>query len=260
MNPRAFRFVWLQYLIPVVIIICLLILWQVFCDVFDIPVWLLPSPKRIYINTMTWARFIPFHTWVTFYETFSGFILALAIGLPLAVAIVYSAILRNTIYPILLVFQSVPKVAIAPLFLIWVGYGEMSKILIASVVAFFPIVVNSATGFESVEPELFELTHSLQATKLQVFFKVRFPWALPYIFSGMKVAITLAVIGAIIGEFVSSDRGLGFLILAASGEMNTALIFGVILILSVLGIFSFAAIGLLEKLICPWYVEKGAIK
>jgi len=197
------------------------------------------------------------HTWVTLYETVAGFFLALLIGLPLAILVVYSSILKNTIYPILLVFQSVPKVAIAPLFLIWIGYGEMSKVLIAAIVAFFPIVVNTATGLESVEAEILELTHSLHATKLQVFFKVRFPWALPYIFSGMKVAITLAVIGAVIGEFVGSDKGLGYLILAASGEMNTALIFGVMAILALIGIVTFTAIDLLEKLICPWYMEAG---
>ena len=134
----------------------------------------------------------------------------------------------------------------------------MSKILIAAIVAFFPIVVNTATGLESVEPELLELTHSLHATKLQIFFKVRFPWALPHIFSGMKVAITLAVIGAVIGEFVGSDKGLGYLILAASGEMNTALIFGVMAILAIVGIFTFTAIDLLEKWICPWYIESEA--
>lgn len=239
-------------------ILGLLALWQIFCVIFKIPIWLLPAPSRIYINTMKWASFLPIHTWVTLYETIAGFFLALLIGLPLAIMVVYSSILRNTIYPILLVFQSVPKVAIAPLFLIWIGYGEMSKVLVAAITAFFPIVINTATGMESVEPELLELTRSLHATKLQIFFKVRFPWALPYIFSGMKVAITLAVIGAVIGEFVGSDKGLGYLILAASGEMNTALIFGVMAILAIVGIFTFTAIDLLEKWICPWYIESEA--
>lgn len=256
MEVRGFRIFLYSYIIPALTIIGLLVLWEVFCVVFEIPVWLLPSPSSIYVNTMKWASFLPLHTWVTLYEIIGGFLLALIIGFPLAIMVVYSTILRNTIYPILLVFQSVPKVAIAPLFLIWIGYGEMSKILVAAITAFFPIVVNTATGMESVEPELLELTHSLHATKTQIFFKVRFPWALPYVFSGMKVAITLAVIGAVVGEFVGSDRGLGYLILAATGEMNTALIFGVMALLSVLGILSFTAIDILEKQICPWYIEK----
>jgi NitT/TauT family transport system permease protein len=258
MNRKSLKSIFYNYFIPVFMILGLLALWQIFCTIFKIPVWLLPSPSRVYVNTMKWSSFLPRHTWVTLYETIAGFFLALLIGLPLAIMVVYSSILRNTIYPILLVFQSVPKVAIAPLFLIWIGYGQMSKILIAAIVAFFPIVVNTATGLESVEPELLELTHSLHATKLQIFFKVRFPWALPHIFSGMKVAITLAVIGAVIGEFVGSDKGLGYLILAASGEMNTALIFGVMAILAIVGIFTFTAIDLLEKWICPWYIESEA--
>jgi len=257
METKGLRLVFYNYFVPVFMMIGLLVLWQIFCGIFKIPVWLLPSPARIYTSTMKWANFLPMHTWVTFYETIAGFLLALLIGLPLAILIVYSSILRNTIYPILLVFQSVPKVAIAPLFLIWIGYGAMSKTLIAAIVAFFPIVVNTATGMESVEPELLELTYSLHATKPQIFFKVRFPWALPYIFSGMKVAITLAVIGAVIGEFVGSDKGLGYLILAASGEMNTALIFGVMAILAMLGILTFTAVDFLEKWLCPWYIESG---
>jgi NitT/TauT family transport system permease protein len=249
--------VWRQYVIPCIVLLCLIIIWQVCCDIFKIPVWLLPSPKLIYLNTLKWGKFLPMHTLVTFYETVAGFLLALAIGIPLAVLIVYSSVLRNTIYPVLLVFQSVPKVAIAPLFVIWVGAGEISKVLIGAIVAFFPIVVDSATGLNSVEPELLELSRSLHATKLQIFFRIRFPWALPYIFSGMKVAISLSVIGAVIGEFVGSDRGLGFLILMATGEMNTALVFGVLVLLSALGILSFGAIGLLEKMICPWYMEQA---
>ena len=249
--------VWRQYIIPSLVLLCLIIIWQFFCDIFKIPVWLLPSPKLIYLNTMKWGRFLPMHTLVTLYETIAGFLLALAIGIPLAVLIVYSSVLRNTIYPVLLVLQSVPKVAIAPLLVIWVGAGEMSKILIVAIVAFFPIVVDSATGLNSVEPELLELSHSLHATKLQIFFRIRFPWALPYIFSGMKVAISLSVIGAVIGEFVGSDRGLGFLVLMATGEMNTALVFGVLVVLSALGILAFAAINILEKMICPWYLEQA---
>lgn len=253
--------VWRQYVIPFCVLVCLVIIWQVVCDTFKIPVWLLPSPKMIYVNTMKWGRFLPMHTLVTFYETVCGFLLGLVIGIPLAVLIVYSSVLRNTIYPILLVFQSVPKVAIAPLLVIWFGAGEVSKILIGAIVAFFPIVVDSATGFNSVEPELLELSYSLHASKLQVFFRIRFPWALPYIFSGMKVAISLAVIGAVIGEFVGSDRGLGFLVLMATGEMNTALVFGVLVLLSLLGILCFAAINLLERMICPWYMgqDEGVV-
>jgi NitT/TauT family transport system permease protein len=168
--------------------------------------------------------------------------------------VVYSPFLRRVIYPLLLTLQSVPKVAIAPLLLLWVGYGLQSNIIVAATVAFFPIVINTATGLESVDAELLELTRSLDAGTLRVFWRVRLPWALPYIFSSLKVAITLAVIGAIVAEFIGADKGLGYLILTSSGAMKTSVMFGVLLILSAFGIVSFYAVSWAERLLCPWYI------
>jgi len=243
-----------EYGLPALAIGVLIALWEMVCRGARIPVWLLPAPTAIVRDTWQWADRIPGHLWVTFYEVIGGFAVAVLVGVPIAVAVVYSPLLRRIVYPILLVVQSVPKVALAPLFLIWVGYGPRSNILVAAIVAFFPMVVNTATGLESVEPELLQLTDSLQATPLQVFWKVRLPWALPHIFSGMKVAMSLSVIGAIVGEFVGSDRGLGYLILTASSNMNTAIVFGVMTVLSVLGILVFWAVCVAETLICPWYL------
>jgi NitT/TauT family transport system permease protein len=228
--------------------------WELCCRSARIPVWLLPSPVAIVRETWQWADRIPSHLWVTFYEIIGGFAFSVLVGVPIAVAVVYSPLLRRIVYPILLVVQSVPKVALAPLFLIWVGYGPRSNILVAAIVAFFPMVVNTATGLESVEPELLQLTSALQASPLQVFWKVRLPWALPYIFSGMKVAMSLSVIGAVVGEFVGSDKGLGYLILTASSNMNTAIVFGMMAVLSALGIAVFWAVCLAETLLCPWYL------
>jgi len=243
-----------EYGLPVLAMAGLIVLWEAVCRSARIPVWLLPSPVAIARDTWQWADRIPGHLWVTFYEIIGGFAVAVLVGVPIAVAIVYSPLLRRVVYPILLVVQSVPKVALAPLFLIWVGYGPRSNILVAAIVAFFPMVVNTATGLESVEPELLQLTDSLQASPLQVFWKVRLPWALPYIFSGMKVAMSLSVIGAVVGEFVGSDKGLGYLILTASSNMNTAIVFGVMLVLSALGIVVFWAVCVAEALVCPWYL------
>jgi NitT/TauT family transport system permease protein len=153
-----------------------------------------------------------------------------------------------------LILQSVPKVAIAPLLLLWVGYGLQSNMIVAATVAFFPIVINTATGLESVDAELLELTDSLDAPPLKVFLKVRLPWALPYIASSLKVAITLAVIGAIVAEFIGADKGLGYLILTSSGAMKTPIMFGVLLLLSLLGILLFYAVSWGERLLCPWYM------
>ena len=243
-----------EYALPAGAIAGLVVLLQFACEAARIPVWLLPAPVAIARDTWAWADRIPANFWVTLIEVVGGFAVAVLVGIPIAIAIVYSPILRRITYPVLLVFQSVPKVALAPLFLIWVGYGLRSSILVAAIVAFFPVVVNTATGLESVEPELLQLTRSLQAGTLKVFWKVRLPWALPHIFSGMKVAMSLAVIGAVVGEFVGADRGLGYLILTASSNMNTAIVFGIMIVLSVLGIAVFAAVCLAERLLCPWYL------
>jgi NitT/TauT family transport system permease protein len=247
-----------EYGLPAVTIVGLIAAWELACRLARIPVWLLPAPSAIVGDTWMWADRIPGHAWVTLSEVIGGFAVAVGVGVPIAVAIVYSPFLRRTIYPVLLVVQSVPKVALAPLFLIWIGYGPTSNVLIAAIVAFFPMVVNTATGLESVEPELLQLTRSLEAGTLKVFWKVRLPWALPHIFSGMKVAMSLAVIGAVVGEFVGSDRGLGYLILTASSNMNTAIVFGIMAVLSVLGIVVFWAVCLAETLVCPWYLPPDA--
>jgi NitT/TauT family transport system permease protein len=154
--------------------------------------------------------------------------------------------------PLLLIAQLVPKVAIAPILLIWFGYGLLPKVLIAFLVAFFPIVVNVATGLAAVERELLDLGRSLEATRWQIFRKFRMPTALPELFSGMKIAITLAVIGAVIGEFVGGNSGLGYLILVANQDLDTPLAFAALLILSVAGILLYAAIELAERLLIPW--------
>lgn len=247
------------YGVPVAVIAGLVVVWELICRIVRIPVWLLPAPSAVVRDTWAWADRIPGHLWVTFYETVGGFGVAVLVGVPLAIVIVYSPLMRRILYPILLVVQSVPKVALAPLFLIWIGYGPQSNILVAAIVAFFPIVVNTATGLESVEPDLLQLTYALQASALKVFWKVRLPWALPHVFSGMKVAMSLAVIGAVVGEFVGSDRGLGYLILTASSNMNTAIVFGVMAVLSALGASVFWAVCLAESLACPWYLppERG---
>lgn len=139
----------------------------------------------------------------------------------------------------------------APLLLLWIGYGLTSNVIIAATVAFFPIVINTATGLESVDTELLELTRSLDASTARVFWRVRLPWALPYIFSSLKVAITLAVIGAVVAEFVGSDKGLGYLILTSSGQMKTSVMFGVLLLLSLLSIASFYAVAWAERQLSP---------
>ncbi len=231
--------------------------WEWACRLARVPVWLLPTPSAIVGETWGWADRLPAHAAVTLSETLGGFALSVAVGVPIAVAIVYSPFLRRVVYPLIVVLNSVPKIALAPLFLIWIGHGLVTNVVVATIVAFLPMVVNTATGLESVEPDLLQLTRSLRAGSLQVFWKVRLPWALPHVLSGMKVAMSLAVIGAVVGEFVGSDRGLGYLIIVASSNLNTAVVFGVMLALSALGVGAFYLVVLAERLLCPWYLPPG---
>lgn len=239
-------------ILPILTFIFLLGLWEVATVVFEIRSWLLPAPSEIGVSMVEWADDLWRHTMVTLYETLVGFAFSILIGIPLAVAVVYSPILQNTIYPILLAFQSVPKVAIAPLLVLWVGYGELPKILVVFLVCFFPIVVATASGLTSVPPTLMNLIRSLSATQFQTFVKVRFPMAMPHIFVGLKIAITLAVIGAVIGEFVGSEAGLGYLILVSTSQSQTPLAFASLVILTIMSIVLYYLLEWLERVIVPW--------
>lgn len=230
-----------------------LIAWEVLCRVAAIPVWLLPAPSRIWTETLVLAPVLPRHIVATVEGIVGGFLLAVIVAVPTAVAIVYSPMARKILYPPLLMLQSVPKVAIAPLLLIWIGYGMASNVVIAATTAFFPIIITTSNGLQNVDEDLLDLTRSFGTGAMKVFWKVRLPWAMPYLFSSLKVAITFAVIGAVVAEFIGSDKGLGYLILTSSGTMNTAAMFGVLLILSLVGIICFYAVVLCERVMCPWY-------
>jgi NitT/TauT family transport system permease protein len=238
--------------------VLLLGIWEAMCRLFDVPAWLLPSPSKILIEGYEILPILPAHLMATLSAVLGGFVLSIAVGVPLAIMITYSPVLRRVLYPMILALQSVPKVAIAPILLLWVGYGLKSGIVVAATVAFFPVVISTAAGLESIDRELLELTRSLDSSSLKVFMKVRLPWAMPHIFSGLKVAITLAVIGAIVAEFIGADTGLGYLILTNSGALKTSVVFFVLLILSLLGIALFYAVEAIERAVCPWYIGDTA--
>ncbi len=232
--------------------IAMVAVWEIAARRLDIPEWLLPSPSAIALAMADWRGELVGHFMVTLYETLVGFALSIAISIPLAVAVVYSPILQNTIYPILLAFQSMPKVAIAPLLALWIGFGALPKIIVVFLVCFFPIVVATATGLTAVPASLMDLIRSLSASSLQTFIKIRFPTAMPHIFVGLKIAITFAVIGAVIGEFVGSENGLGYLILVSTSQSRTALAFGALVLLTVMSIVLYYGIALLERVLVPW--------
>jgi NitT/TauT family transport system permease protein len=238
-------------------LIALVAAWELLCRALNIPVFLIPAPSQVAWRLYEKRDLYLIHTWTTLYETTAGFLLAVVFGILCAAIIVVIPKLRDIVMPLLLVAQLVPKVAIAPLLLIWFGYGLFPKVLVAFLVAFFPIVVNGASGLASVQPELLDLGHSLQASRWQTFWKFRIPSALPELFSGMKVAVTLAIIGAIIGEFVGGNRGLGYLIIVANQELDTPLAFAAIFLLSVAGIALYAIVEMLERMLIPWHAPSA---
>jgi NitT/TauT family transport system permease protein len=244
-----------RYGLPVLTLVASVVLWEIVVQALGLPKFILPAPSAVFRETLDRAGELPLHTWITLYETLLGFVVAVVIGVVLALLINYSPILQHTLFPLLVVTQAVPKVALAPLLLLWLGYGDAPKVLVAFLVSFFPIVVNVAAGLKAVEPEVIDLSRSLSASEWQTFRKVRFPSALPYFFSGLKVAITLSLIGAVIGEFVGADKGLGYMIVVSSAHVNTSLAFGAIFLLSVMGIVLFFAVEVAERFFCRWSLE-----
>jgi len=212
----------------------------------------LPTPLQVLKSMIDNARILTEEGWVTALECVYGFALSLAIGIPIAVVMTYSRIANQMFYPLLVASQSIPKVAVAPILLIWFGTGIKSKLAMAFVIAFFPVVVDTATGLRSTSPDLLELARSLQCTRLQTFFKIQLPSALPSIFSGAKIAVTLSVIGAVIGEFIGSNEGLGNLLLTANSQLNSPLVWASLTVLSVLGMILYGLVVLAEKLLMPW--------
>ncbi len=239
-------------LYPLLGVAAILVVWQLYVTAFGVNRIVLPGPLDITRAALANWQALMRETWPTFLESLLGFALAVAIGIPVAVCVASSRVLNLTLYPILIATQSIPKVAVAPIILVWFGLGLQSKLVIAFLVAFFPIVVDTATGMRATPPGLLELARSLRASPLQIFLKVQFPAALPSIFAGAKVAVTLAVIGAVIGEFVGSLNGLGNLLLTANSQLDSPLAWAALVWLSVLGIVLFAAVVVVERLVMPW--------
>lgn len=241
-----------DWLLPLLTFAGLVGVWWLAKIVFDWEKFIVPSPADVGDSLWENRSVLPGEFWTTLVETLFGFSLAIAVGVPLAVGIAYSRILERTIYPVLLTVNAVPKVAIAPILVIWLGFGLGPKVAMVFLISFFPIVLSTATGLASTPPELAELARSLSASRFQAFAKVRFPAALPHVFVGLKVAISLAVIGAVIGEFVGASRGLGYVIIASGGNANTSLAFAAIVLLAFMSIGLFYALVAIERLIIPW--------
>jgi NitT/TauT family transport system permease protein len=229
-----------------------LVVWEASVDIGNVPSYILPAPSSIWMSMLEHLQPLLHHSWVTLLETLAGFGLSVAIGVPLALLIVYSRIFDRVLYPILVASQAVPKVALAPILLVALGYGTLPKVIVSFLIAFFPVVVTTVTGLASVERDTLKLMHSMGASKTDIFMKVRFPHAVPSMISGFKVAIALAVVGAVVGEFVGSRSGLGYYMLLATGNFDTPLVFACVLFLTIMGIILFYVVGLLEVVLGRW--------
>jgi NitT/TauT family transport system permease protein len=241
---------------PVLLVVALLAGWWAVTEAELVAPYILPSPGDTWQAAQQNAAYLAQNTWVTTWETVIGFIIATVVGIFVAVMMIYSSSLEKTVYPLILFAQVVPKIAIAPLFIVWLGFGPSPKILVAVLMAFFPIVISGLAGLRSVDPEILELTSTMGASKFRTFMKVRFPASLPQLMSGLKVAATLAVTGAVVGEFVGANEGLGYVILQANGSLDTAMLFAALIIMSLLGIVLFAIIEIAETLLIPWHASR----
>ena len=234
--------------------IAILVLWQVIVVVLKIPEAILPTPTRIFDVMVERYDLLLQHTWPTTLQCIYGFLLAVAVGVGLGIMLAFSRLFRVGVYPLVIAFQVVPKVALAPLFIVWFGLGTTSRVLLAFVIAFFPMVVNTFAGIQSTDPVMIRMARSFSASRWTIFSKIEFPNALPYIFSGLKIGITFAVIGIIVAEFVTAQEGLGYLIVFSEGNVDTPMLMAAIFVLSVVGVILYALIVLLEKLVIRWDV------
>lgn len=226
--------------------------WQTATVVFALPAWLLPSPLEIARTLMASQDLLRQHVPRTVEETLAGFAAAFATGVVCGLAIDYSPTVRRALLPLLIASQTIPMIAIAPLLVIWFGYGLLPKMLVVALICFFPIVINTVDGLRSVDPEMASLVRSMGASPGQVFRLVRLPGALPHLFSGTKIAVTYTVIAAIVGEWAGASQGLGIYMIRASDQLLTARVFAAIVVSSTLSILLFLAVTLVERLIVRW--------
>lgn len=241
-----------QWALPSILVIMALCAWEVAVRWLQVARWLLPPPSNILMELVESRNLFLRHTWVTLEEVLLGFGFALMLGIAVAMVISYSRVIELAAYPFVIASQTIPVIAIAPLLIIWIGYGIWPKIIVVVLVSFFPIVVNTVDGLKSADQDILNLMRTLGASKWQIFTKVQIPSSLPFLFSGIRVAITMSVIGAVIGEWVGASAGLGYLMTRSAPQFLTDRVFASIFILSVMGITLFGTVVIVERYAMPW--------
>jgi len=240
---------------PAVFLIVMVVVWDLTIRLFRIPAYQIPAPADVVaVLRSDWPELLR-QSWPTTYATVCGFLLSAAFGIPVAMLIAGSKTVESYVYPLLVFSQSVPKIAIAPLFVVWFGFGIIPKVISAFLLGFFPVVVSAVQGFKSVDPDMVDLARAMQGSRFQVFRAVNLPHALPAIFSGLKVSVTLAVVGAVVGEFVGSNSGIGYVMQRSIGTFDLPTMFAALVILALLGVVLFWIVDRIERLIIPWHVS-----
>jgi NitT/TauT family transport system permease protein len=244
---------WINRNAPVVgVFVVIFAAWEVAVRALGIPEFILPSPSVIIMKIVLSWQLLLWNAFVTLQEILLGFGLSVAVAIPLAIAVVYSGIFERVAFPFMVSLQTIPKVALAPILVMWLGYGIMPKVMVAFLISFFPIVINSVIGMRSAEKEMIYLVQSMGAGEFTTFLKIRLPKALPSIFGGLKVGMGQAVVGATVGEFIAAEHGLGYLQLISQVRLDTPLLFAAVVVLSILGVLLFNAVGLVERFALPW--------
>lgn len=251
-NKKSFASRVLRSLPPLVLVLCGLVIWQAYVTVARVPDYLLPGPLAIWRGGIDQRALLAVNAVPTVEIAVLGYALALVLGLSLAIAIRYSRLLRTAVYPLVIVSQTIPMIALAPILVVLLGFTILPKLIIVALICFFPIVVNTVDGFESVDPDLVNLMRTLGAGRFQILREVEWPAALPYVFSGAKVSATFSVVGALYGEWAGSTEGLGYLMIQKESEFDVTIIFAALGILAALGITLFLLVTLVERLAMPW--------
>ena len=247
LRPRV-----VEKLLPWVIVVGLFVAWELACRLFAIPVFVLPPPSMVVLSIIQWWDPILENSAQTLMTTVIGFGFAVAFGLFLGVVLGSSSVIYNGVYPVLIGFNSIPKVAIVPILVIWFGIGTAPAIITAFLISFFPIVVNVSTGIATVEPELRDVLRALGASQRDIIFKVGLPRAMPYFFASLKIAITVAFVGSILSETVASNSGIGHLMITASSRFDVPLVFAGVLITAFMGVAMYAIANLVERRMTGW--------
>ena len=252
---RALNAAWIR---PFLFLVFIVIAWDLAIRIFKIPAYQIPAPADVVaVLWHDWPELLA-QTWPTTYATLWGFLLSALFGIPIAMLIAGSKTVESYIYPLLVFSQSVPKVAIAPLFVVWFGFGIIPKVIAAFLLGFFPVVVSAVQGFKSVDLDMVDLARAMQGSRFQVFCAVNLPHAMPAIFSGLKVSVTLAVVGAVVGEFVGSNSGIGYVMQRSIGTFDLPTMFAALVILALMGVILFWAVDRIERLVIPWHSSQRA--